>query len=71
VLIESAYHPAGLVPFKGAVRIKFVLEHPLPGDDVGAGGFVDKPPGSVGLESRELGLHGTMLVGIAQSLASG
>ena len=54
MLGESAHHPAGLVPLKRAVWIEFVLEHPLLRDDMGASGFVDKPLGSVGLESREL-----------------
>jgi len=71
MLGESTHHLVSLVSLKRDVRIEFVLEHPLLGDDMGAGGFVDKPPGSIGLESRELGLHGTTLVGIAQSLASG
>jgi hypothetical protein len=45
---EAAKNLASLVPFLGAVRIEFVLENPLIGDDVGANGAMDKIPGVVG-----------------------
>jgi hypothetical protein len=45
---EAAKNPTSLVPFLGDIRIEFVLENPLVGDDVGANGAMDKIPGVVG-----------------------
>jgi hypothetical protein len=40
-------NPPCLAPFKGAIRIQFVLENPFASDDVNAGRTRDKDPGPV------------------------
>jgi hypothetical protein len=32
---ETSKNPSGLVPLKGAIRLEFVLEDPLAGDNIG------------------------------------
>jgi hypothetical protein len=53
-----------LIPVYGAVRIEFVLENPLAGDDVGANGTRNKIPGVVGDQDSKLHFHGAIPVWI-------
>jgi hypothetical protein len=39
MLPKTTDHPAHLVTIKGAIRMKLMLEDPLPGDDIGMSGM--------------------------------
>jgi hypothetical protein len=69
-LSESPNHPTSLVPFQSAFGVKFMLEHPFAGHDVGARRSIDETPCGVALERVELRSHGCAPVWILESCAS-
>jgi hypothetical protein len=65
-LREPANDPTRLVAVQGTVRMEFVLENPFSRDDVGTARAINKAPGTVGLESPEFSLHGSVPVRIPE-----
>lgn len=63
---ETSDNPTGFVPIQGAVRVKFMLEDPLPRDDMGDKWAIDEAPSAVGPKGGELLLHGRMLIRILE-----
>jgi hypothetical protein len=57
VLCEAVHDPSCLVSLEAAVRMKFVLEDPFAGDDVGARWARNKALGVVQLEGIEFPLY--------------
>ena len=57
-LAKTTNNPARLVPIESSIRMKLVLEDPLPGDDVGMARSRDELPCLVALQGVTLILHG-------------
>jgi hypothetical protein len=68
---EVVKNPTSLVPFQGAVRINFVLENPLVGDDVGANEVRDKISGIVGNQGNKFFFHDMTPIQIDEGDADG
>ena len=60
-----------LVPLEGAIRLKLVLEDPLPSDNISPGQTGHKIPGVVLQESTVFFLHSRSLIGISKSAMKG
>jgi hypothetical protein len=65
-LPETANHPARLVTIKSAIWMKFMLEDPLPSNDIGMSGTWNELPCVVALQGIELLLHSGKPRGVAK-----
>jgi hypothetical protein len=70
-LCEAAHDSSWLVSLEAAVGMKFVLQDPFAGDDVGAGWARNKAPGVVRLEGIEFPLYRSSPLRVMQSRSDG
>ena len=68
---KTTKNPTCLVPLEGAIRLKLVLEDPLPSDNIGPRRAMHKVPGVILKKSIVFFLHSWSPMGISKSATEG